>query len=294
MGWWTSEDGAGVIGDRPVDILGGVLTSSLGERFSAELLAGFLVALAAALARTPDELLDGSFDPDEVAFVVEYAGRPTAVVALVPPAMPTSLDDAVYAALARVAAEYRVSALDRNPSLPELLETVAFAARGHVLTEDRASPLALTRIGVLHDESPPAGNGREVMRALLDLRPPLGRTAVALVAHALDDHDWQVRLTAALVAGRFGLAELADRVAVVEVPPSGSGVTDHDRRTLLALRDVAAARSAGHVLERPVHPDPDVAERRREFLAALDAAVTGAAEGASSEPVETMRRLLGI
>ena len=268
MGWWASADGRGVIGDRPADIAGRVLTESLGDRVGVELFQGFLGAVGAALARNPRELLADTFDPEHMVFAVEYDGLPTAHVPVLPPVIQTALDDAVYAALGDIAFEYRVSQ-DRAPQLAEVLETVAFAARTHL---DGAT---VVRISARDGEE--AHPLRAVVRSLLTAEPPLPLGGVLLLARALDDADWVARMTAVLVVGRLGIADLARPVGGVEVPPVGRGVREDDRRALLALRDVAAARAAGFSLERPVHPDPEVAEARAALLGAAEAAVAGTA-----------------
>jgi hypothetical protein len=277
MGWWDSENGNGVIGDRPVDIAERVLTDAFGERFDSDLFAGFLGSVGAALARTPETLLADAFDREHAAFVIEYAERSPQLVPVRPPLIQTALDDAVYAALRDIASEYRASELGRPPFLAEVLETIAFAARVHLVAAEDGDAVTLIRVRDqrMDKPGPDASVSDLAMRRLLAAEPPLPRAAIPLVAQALADPSWETRMRAVLVAGRFGLAELAGRVRAVDVPPAGHGLDDEDRRALLALRDAAAARAEGRLLERPVHPDPDIAARRSTLLAAVEAAIAG-------------------
>jgi hypothetical protein len=274
MGWWASEDGTGLIGDRPADILGTALNDALGDRFDVDLLTGFLVAVGGALLRNPSELVSDGLEPD-TSIVVDFADAPAVFVPIARPAMTGGLDDALYDALEAVAFQYRVSELERAPRLAEILETIAFVARGHV-TDTRGAPLTLDGIRT-HGPGDPAPTAVLAWTAALALIAEGAATpeAEALVSHVLEDEDWRPRMTAVLAVGRLRLSALADRARSAEVPPLGNGIEDDDRRALLALREVAAARAEGRELDRPHHPDPGVEAQRAAFVAEIEAAVAG-------------------
>jgi hypothetical protein len=292
MGWWASEDGTGVIGDRPADILGTALTDAFGDRFDVELLAGFLVAVGGALLRNPSELVSDGLEPD-TAIAIEFSDLPAVLVPIMRPAVTGALDDAVYDALEAAAFHYRVSELERAPTLAEILETIAFVARGHV-TDGGGAPLELDGIRPLgaSEPKPAAAFAWISVLALLAGAAPNTPEAEALVAHVLDEADWRPRMTAVLAVGRLRLPALANRARAAEVPALGKGVTDDDRRTLLALREVAAARAEGRALDRPRHPDAEVESRRAALLADVEAAVDGTRLPDSDSPAAVLRTLV--
>ena len=78
----------------------------------------------------------------------------------------------------------------------------------------------------------------------------------------------------------------------VEVPSLSVGLREEDRRTLLALRDLAAARAQGVALERPIHPDPEIAAKRAALLADVEAAVDGTALPGPESPAYILHALL--
>ena len=114
MGWWASEDGTGVIGDRPADILGTALNDALGDRFDVDLLTGFLVAVGGALLRNPSELVSDGLEPD-TSIVVDFADTPAVFVPITRPGMTGGLDDALYDALEATMTEVKVR---RDPDCP--------------------------------------------------------------------------------------------------------------------------------------------------------------------------------
>lgn len=64
------------------------------------------------------------------------------------------------------------------------------------------------------------------------------RAAEPTLVRALGDHDWEIRMTAMLAAGRLGTARLAARIAKLEMPEGvRAGLTPPESRLLLALRD---------------------------------------------------------
>jgi hypothetical protein len=294
VGWWASADGAGIIGDRPADILGMALSDALGPRYDVELLGGFLAAVGGALLRNPTELVCDKIVPGSE-LVAEFAEEPAIAVPVQAPPVSTGLDDAVHDALEAAAFQYRTTSLDRAPRLDEILETIALVARGHVV-DTAGRPLELERIraraGADRLTETVAPFAWAAMKALVTSRDPIGSAVEAVVAHTLADSDWRARMTALLVVGRLRLGSLARRAASVEVPPESEGVRDVDRRALLALRDVAAARAAGAELERPLHPDPDLAERRGAFVAEVQAAVEGTTLPGPESPAYVLRGLI--
>ena len=288
MGWWTSADGLGLIGDRPADILAGALRDALGARFDVDLLAGFLTATGAALRRNPEVLLSGGI-PEGAVIVATFSGAPDVEAPVLEPVVRGGLDDALLDALDSVAYHYRLTELERAPRLTEVLETLAFVAHGRVTALD-GTPLDLTGIVVANEaDRLAAPHAWAAMRAIAagDVAPDAG-----LIAGALDDPDWRARATGALVAGRHGMAALAPRVQAVEIPPAGAGLRDEDRRALLAMRDVAAARAAGAPLERPRHDDPALDARRSAFLTEIDDAISGTAMPDPGSPAYVIRALV--
>ena len=151
MGWWQSEDGEGYVGDRPADIMGTALSDALGETFEIDLLAGFLAALGSALLRNPRELTSEGRDLRQLSILVEFADRPPVVVPVRPPPVESGLENSLFDALEAIAFQYRISDIGRPPSLAELLETVAFVARGHIVDEDDR-PVSLRAIRAVDRE----------------------------------------------------------------------------------------------------------------------------------------------
>jgi hypothetical protein len=79
----------------------------------------------------------------------------------------------------------------------------------------------------------------------------------ALVSAGLADSDWRVRMVALWAVGHHRMGGLAAKAEAAALPKSGyEGLSQDDRRVLLALRDLAAARSAGR--GDPVKPGANV------------------------------------
>jgi hypothetical protein len=163
MGWWDIEDGSGVVGDRPADLLDRLLRSSLELPLDSDLFAGLLVSVGAALLRNPELLEDPPRAGDLV--VAEFERRPPLVIELAPVAHGRGLDDAVYDTLEEVAFAYRAGGPERAPRLAEVLAALAFALRGRLVDADTGAPLDLIRIRG-HRRSP-APDWRAPMVALL-------------------------------------------------------------------------------------------------------------------------------
>jgi hypothetical protein len=121
------------------------------------------------------------------------------------------------------------------------------------------------------------------MRHLADPETPALPELDRLIADALRDHDWRVRMTALLAVARRRIASLARRALKTDIPPIAAGLRDQDRRALLALRDIAVARAEGRPLDqfRPVHSDPEIAARRAAFLSEVVGVVIA---GTAPEP----------
>jgi hypothetical protein len=318
MGWWESEDGSGIVGDRPADILGTALEHALGEGFDTDLFAGFLAATGAALLRNPAALLSDVPLPGGLAFVAELDDAPPIEVPVRPAPVWTSLEDELYDALEAVAFQYRLSDADRAPRLAELLETIAFVARGHVVEPGTGRSLTLRGVYARardarhrrdeHDAADAAAEALRLaaLRALVELAAAATPEIERVVAGALEDPDWRVRMAAVLAVGRLQLSRLANRARGAAVPAAGGRLgendrrggndrlSEDDRRALLALRDAAAARAEGSTLrqQRPVHPDPGLAARRAAFVDEVDAFVGGTALPAPDGPAAILRRLV--
>ena len=264
MGWWESQDGTGVIGDRPADAFAAVLDESLGGSVDTDLFAGVLHAFGAALLRNPRELVADPPQPG-TAIVAELDRRAPLAVPIEAGPEATNLDDALFDALESAVFHYREAGPERLPRLDELLETLAFVSRGRLVDADTGAPVELRRIRAHR----PGG-----------------------VAQDLGDPDWRVRMLAVAAAGRLGAADLAPRLRTVEVPPLSAGLRDEDRRALLALRDLAAARTAGATVDRPVHSDPEVAARRAALLAGVEGVLDGTALPGPHSPAYVLHALL--
>jgi hypothetical protein len=263
MGWWKTRDGTGVVGDRPADILGDLLSSSFGPRLDTELLAGLLAALGAALLRNPGELVADP-PPPGTAIIAELEDRPPLIAEITPAEQPGSLHDAIYDALESVAFQYRASGPARLPLLAEVLATLEFVVADRIVDADSGEPVALRSV---HSHVPP---------------------------HALriDGPDWRARMAALAYVARMRVEDLAGQAAEIEIPPLSAGLREEDRRALLALRDVAVARLRGEKLRRPVHPDPEIAVVRARLLADVEAAVEGTALPAPDSPAYVLHALL--
>ncbi|WP_157217422.1 hypothetical protein [Flavisphingomonas formosensis] len=117
--------------------------------------------------------------------------------------------------------------------------------------------------------SPRAGDGASrwvILREAVRAAVPENDVAVrALVAAGLADPDWRVRMTAVLAVGRLGLRALAGWAMAAAVPAAGQdGLSQEDRRMLLALRQAAHDRAAG-IAPGGSSPDPAIAAKRRAF-----------------------------
>jgi hypothetical protein len=263
MGWWELDDGGLVIGDRPADVFGALLDGSFGRRLDTELLAGLLGAFGAALLRNPGELVDDPPGPG-AAIVAEIERRAPLVVDIAPAEYPGGLHDVVYDALESASFQYRESGPERKPQLAELLAVLAFAVRPRLVDPDTGAPVGL-----------------------LDIRPHVRPEQLRL-----DAPDWRARMTALVFVGRLRIADLARPAAATEVPPLSAGLREGDRRALLALRDVAAARARGERLELPGHPDPEVAAARARLLADVETVLDGKGLPAPDSPAYVLHALL--
>src|SRR5690242_17182655 len=78
----------------------------------------------------------------------------------------------------------------------------------------------------------------QLLRRVCRIGDGIPRSLLAvLLATALTDKDWRVRMTAMIAAGRFRLGDLAEAVAATAVPAAEPGVLpSEDRRILLATR----------------------------------------------------------
>ena len=213
-----------------------VLLDSLGDPIDVDLFGGFLAAVGAARASD-----DGS------AFIVaSFDDRRPLVVPVAPAEVTGGLDDAVRAAL------------EAEPAgLPEVLDTIAAAARGRIVDGD-GEPLVLRSI-VVRDH---------------------------------DGEDWRERMAGLVLAGQLRLDELAPVMAGAEIPPTSAGLRDEDRRALMALRDMAAARALGRPFERPTHPDPAIAAARAALLRDLEALLDGSAFPGPDSPAYVLTAIL--
>ncbi len=292
MGWWETSDGTGVIGDRPADLLGGLLRDALGDTFDVELFGGFLSAFGAALLFNPSELVSDTLEGGEW-FSAEFSDGPPLLVPLRDSVEPGMLERDCYEALEACAFHYRLGP-ERLPTLAELFETLVFVSVGRVRSVDgQALELLSVRLVPSSPGEVAPGDPDELavaaltwaaMRALAAARPPAVAGEERIILAGLESPDWRTRMTAVLAAGRLRLRGLSRAVAAVAVPDLSAGLRDEDRAALLALRDTAAARVAGVPFSRPVHPDPAIATRRAALLAAVARALDGGGWPAPSEP----------
>jgi hypothetical protein len=265
MGWWKTEDGSGVVGDRPADMFAAVLDASLGARFDVDLLGGFLAAFGAAMLRNPQALVADP-PPTDAEIVAELEWLTPLVIPIAAGAVTTSLDEAVFDAIESASFQYRESGPERLPRLAELLETIAFVARGRIVDIDGETPLTLLRVWARPRRKDPGPD--------------------------LDDADWRARMAAIAGVGQQRIARLAPLARRAEIPSQSVGLRDEDRRALLALRDVAAALAEGVALDRPIHPDPEVAERRAQLLTDVAAAIDGSALPGPQSPAYVLSAVL--
>jgi hypothetical protein len=101
------------------------------------------------------------------------------------------------------------------------------------------------------------------------------RSVVAALRSGLQDRDWEVRLTAVLIAARLGVRELASDAARVELPRSGrEGLTRDERHVIEALRKLAVGILRDRLGLRSAAPSHE-----RAFIEHLRRCVLG-------EPVE--------
>ena len=110
--------------------------------------------------------------------------------------------------------------------------------------------------------------------------------ARALVSAGLADSDWRVRMVALWAVGHHRMAGLAAKAEAAALPDvSYKGLPQDDRRVLLALRDVAAGRSAGR-------PDPVKAGADPAFVRRVAALVDTVPLWAGSRDEALVRVLL--
>jgi hypothetical protein len=248
-----------LLADDPPGPLATVLAESLGDPVEVDLFGGFLAAVGAALARD-GAILVADPPPSPAFLVAGFHDRLPLSVAVAPAQTTGGLDEAVAAALAAEAATLPGA----PPRLADLLEAVADAARGRIV-DGEGAPLALHEVAV---------------RQTADLGDDLG------------EEDWRDRIAALVMVGRLGLAELAPLAQEVEIPPASVGLREDDRRVLLALRDMAAARAQGRPFHRPVHPDPRIAAARAALLADLEAVLDGTTLPGPDSPAYVLRAIL--
>ena len=185
--------------------------------------------------------------------VASFEDRFPLVVPIAPADVTSGLDDAVRAAI------------EAEPApLPELLDAIAAAARGRIVNT-AGEPLLLRDI-TAHDPEDVGGD--------------------------LAEDDWRDRIAGLVMVGRLRLAELAPLALEVEIPPCSVGLREDDRRVLLALREMAAARAAGRPFERPVHPDPALAAARAAVLQDLEAVLDDAGLPGPDSPAYVLRAIM--
>ncbi|MDJ0628985.1 MAG: hypothetical protein QNJ44_12055 [Rhodobacter sp.] len=91
--------------------------------------------------------------------------------------------------------------------------------------------------------------------------------ARALVSAGLADSDWRVRVVALWAVGHHRMPGLAAKAEVAVLPKPGyPGLSQDDRRVLLALRVLAAARSASQSNAIKPGADPDFVARIEALL----------------------------
>jgi hypothetical protein len=92
----------------------------------------------------------------------------------------------------------------------------------------------------------------QILRWWMELGTPPGQGVVEFLSAALDDRDWELRMTALIACGRLGVRELA-RVARDVPLPDGvrDGVLPEERPLLVAIRELVVA-SLGGVLPNDV------------------------------------------
>jgi hypothetical protein len=185
--------------------------------------------------------------------VASFDDRFPLVVPVAPAEISGGLDDAVRAAI------------DADPApLPELLDALAAAARGRIVNGD-GEPLSLRDV-TAHDPEE--------------------------VGEALADDNWRDRMAGLVMVGRLRLAALAPLAVEADIPATSVGLREDDRRVLLALRDMAAARALGRAFERPVHPDPPVAAARAALLRDLGAVLDGTALPGPDSPAYVLAAIM--
>jgi hypothetical protein len=258
----TLRRGGELLGAVEPSPLAGVLLDSLGDPVDVDLFGGFLAAAGAALLRAGPALVDDPPPPGTL-LVAELAGRPPLVVPMAAAVAPTGLDQAVTAALFQEAARLGGGAPPRKVRLRRLLDGIAAAARGRVVDPDGPTLLALLGVAAR-----PADAGQ----------PP--------------GDDWRDQVAALVTAGRLHLPELAALASRTVVPPTSVGLRDDDRRVLLALRDLAAARARGVPLDRPVHSDAGVASTRAAVLRDIETVLDGGPLPSPESPAYVLAAVL--
>lgn len=99
-----------------------------------------------------------------------------------------------------------------------------------------------------------ARSRRQMLRWLLFDRAG-GENLTSILRAGLEDDDWEVRVTAMLVAARMGINELWREIKRIELPRTGRhGPNAGDRAILKALRKAALEHLAGDAM--PAGPDP--------------------------------------
>ncbi len=85
----------------------------------------------------------------------------------------------------------------------------------------------------------------------------------ATLREALQDSDWETRLTAMLMSVRLGASSLADDIQSLALPAdTRDGLDSDDRRLLMALQDISAALLRG----APIPPDTSEVPITRETM----------------------------
>lgn len=114
---------------------------------------------------------------------------------------------------------------------------------------------------------------RQIVRWFIRDYQEANEHMVTLLRSALDDPDWEVRVSAMLAVARLCAVELGKAVRKVELPrTSREGLDATDRRVLLAIRKAVLALLGGEPVPADLQKEP---ETEQEMLSHLMRCVAG-------------------
>lgn len=108
---------------------------------------------------------------------------------------------------------------------------------------------------------------RETVRWILHDFKELNQNIINLLKKALQDADWEVRMSAVIASARMGATELIKDIKKVEVPQTGrSGMNREERKILQGIKDASMYILKGGKIDELPAGMPETKEEKRNYL----------------------------